>query len=464
MKRLTNRLIRAILYVLALFPLASVVFGWLTANFLTGVGIFFAEIICLAVIALLPAYVGNYREYEVVSYESSRNSDPNPDRETVRETLSEGHRFPLRLACDIAFFVLSALMVFFLPREWFVGGSIVRKLFLILILLVLQMLAAKDLPSPMDIWEDIPGIFVGAVGYLALSVYLHFTSKDVSLLQTVTSVCAVAYLFMGAVALNKQSISLSMSAHSGESMRVPKQIVIRNRRIVIGFAGVVTVVSLIEPIRKLFAWLAAKLGAVLSKIFGLNYTGTVSAPPMPITTMMEPIQTAEAELAEGAAELGLFSKIFVYGFLLAVALGFVWVVFDSIKKLADKLTKWLEKLAGSVSEGFYDEKEELMSADEMRDHVKNSLLSGVKNFFKREIPWRELTGREKARRLLAITYKKRARGIKRLDSKTAKETILSADLPENKKEAFYKAYDAARYSENEISGEDMDALKKDLRL
>ena len=464
MKRLSNRLIRAVLYVLALYPPVSVVTGGMMTNLMIGVLIFFGEIICLALIALLPAYIGSYREYEVVSYESTRNNDPNPDRETVRETKTEGHRFPLRLACDIAFFILSALFVFFLPKEWIIEGSIIRKLFLIVIFLVLQMLAAKDLPAQMNLWEDIPGIFVGAVGYLLLSIYLQVTTKDVSTLQTLTCICAVAYLFMGAVALNKQSISISMSAHSGESMRVPKQIVIRNRRIVITFAGIVTVVSLIEPVRKLFVWLAAKLGALFAKIFGLNFTETVQTPPMTMATMMEPVQTADTELIDSVTEMGLFSKIFVYGFLIAVALGFVWVVFDSIRKLADKLTQWLEELAGSVSEGFYDEKEELMSADEMRDHVKNSLLSGVKNLFRRETPWRELSGREKARRLLSLTYKKRTRGISRLMSKTAKEAILSADLPENKKETFYKAYDAARYSENEISGEDMDALKKDLRL
>ncbi len=464
MKRLSKRLIRALLFVLALFPPVSVALGWLTTNLFVGIGIFFIEIMLLALIALLPAYVGNYREYEVVSYESTRNNDPNPDRETVRETMTEGHRIPVRLIADIAFFVVSALIVFFLPKEWFVAGSMIRKLFLIAILLVLQMIAAKDLPAQTNLWEDIPGVFVGAVGYLFLSIYLHVATKDVSALQALTSVCAVIYLFMGAVALNKQSISISMSAHSGESMRVPKQIVIRNRRIVLSFATLVTVVSLIEPIRKLFVWLAAKLGALLAKIFGLNYSATEATPPMPLATMMEPVQTADMEMAENAAEMGLFSKIFVYGFLLIVALGFVWVVFDAIKKLADKLTKWLEKLAGSVSEGFYDEKEELMSADEMRDQIKNSLLAGVKGFFRRETPWRDLSGREKARRLLSIMYKKRAGKIKNLKSKTAKEAIYLADVPENGKETFYKAYDAARYSDNEISGEDMDALKKDLRL
>ncbi len=464
MKRLANRLIRAILYVLALFPPVSIVVGWLTTNLLVGVLIFVCEILCLALIALFPAYIGSYREYEVISYESTRNNDPNPDRETVRKTKTEGHRFPLRLAADIAFFIASALFVFFLPKEWIVEGSIIRKLFLIVILLVLQMLAAKDLPAQENLWEDIPGIFVGAVGYLLLSIYLQVTEKDVSTLQTLTCICAVAYLFLGAVALNKQSISISMSAHSGESMRVPKQIVIRNRRIVLTFAGVVTVVSLIEPVRRLFVWLASKLGSLFVKIFGLNYTETAQTPPMTMATMMESVGSAETELVDSVTEMGLFSKIFVYGFLILVAVGFIWIVFDAIKKLADKLTKWLEKLAGSVSEGFYDEKEELMSADEMRDHVKNSLLSGIKNLFRRETPWHDLTGREKARRLLSITYKKRARGVNRLRSKTAKEAIYAADLPENKKETFHKAYDAARYSDNEISGEDMDALKKDLRL
>lgn len=464
MKRLLKRMIRALLFVLALYPPVSIVLGWLMQNLFVGIGIFFIEIAVLALIALLPAYIGNYREYEVVSYESARNSDPNPDRETVRETMAEGHRIPVRLIADIAVFVASALIVFFLPKEWFVDGSVVRKLFLIAIFLVLQMVAAKDLPAHANLWEDIPGIFVGAVGYLLLSIYLHVTAKDVSALQALTSVCAVVYLFMGAVALNKQSISFSMSAHSGESMRVPKQIVIRNRRIVLSFATLVTVVSLIEPVRKLFVWLAAKIGALLAKIFGLNYTATEAPPPMPVSTIMEPMQAANMEMAENAAEMGLFSKIFVYGFLLLVALGFVWVVFDAIKKLADKLTKWLEKMAGSVSEGFYDEKEELMSADEMRDQIKNSLLSGVKGFFKREKSWRDLSGREKARRLLSITYKKRAGKIKNLKSRTAKEAICLADLPENRKETFYKAYDAARYSDSEISGEDMDALKKDLRL
>ncbi len=464
MNRLTGRLIRALLYVLALFPPVIVLFGWIVNSLYLGAFIFAGEIFLMSLIALLPAYIGNYREYEVVRYENARNNDPNPDKELIRQTMSEGHRFPLRLFADIAFFLVSAIAVLFLPKEWFIGGSLIRKLFFIAILLVLQLVAAKDLPAPSNIWEDIPGMFIGAVGYLFLSVYLHFTTKDVSALQTLTSVCAVLYLFIGGVALNKQSISLSMSAHSGESMRIPKLIVIRNRRIVLTFASVVTVVSLIEPVRRLFSWLARQLGMLLSKLFGLNPVASDSMPPMPMSTMMEPMVTAAPEMEQATAEIGLFSKIFVYGFLILVALGFMWVVFDAIKKLVDKVTKWLEKLAGSVSEGFYDEREELMSADEMRDQIKNSLLSGVKGLFKREKAWRDLTGREKARRLLSITYKKRAGKIKNLRAKTAKEAIMASDVPENRKDAFYKAYDAARYSSHEIPGEDMDALKKELKL
>ena len=195
MKRLTRRLIRAVLFVLAVFPPVIAVFGWFVTNLYAGAAILAAEIFLLSLIALLPPYIGNYREYEVVTYEQARNNDPNPDKETVREVKSEGHRIPIRLIADIAFFVGTSLFVFLLPNDWFIASSIIRKLAVILILLILQMMAAKDLPAISCIWEDIPGIFIGAVGYLILSVYLQVTSKDVSALQTLTSVCAVAYLF-----------------------------------------------------------------------------------------------------------------------------------------------------------------------------------------------------------------------------------------------------------------------------
>lgn len=463
MKKLFSRLHRSLLLILALLPVVSVVMRWLTVNLFTGVGIWMMEMFLLSMITLLPAYVGSYREYEVVSYENARNNDPNPDREVVHTLMSEGHRFPIRLVSDIAFMVLSICIVLFLPREWFVGASLTRKLFFILVCLIFQLVAAKELPSPVFIWSDIAGVLLGSIAYLALAVYLHFSKNAPPALQTLISVSAVLYLFLGTVALNKQSILLSMSAHQGEGQSVPKQIVIRNRRIVISFASLVTIVSLIDPIRRFFAYLAQKLGWLLSRIFGLH-SAPVEAPAAFHATMPEPVQMAGEMYEETAGDMSLLSKIVVYGFLGLVALGFLYVVFDGIKKLADKLTKWLEQLVGNVSEGFYDEKEELMSADEMRDQIKNNLLSGIKNLFARETPWRELDGRERTRRLLKLFYKKRAGKISNLRAKTAKEAIFEGDAPDGSREAFYRMYDLARYSDHPVKSEEADALKKDLKL
>ena len=97
MKKLFSRLHRSLLLILALLPVVSVVMRWLTVNLFTGVGIWMMEMFLLSMITLLPAYVGSYREYEVVSYENARNNDPNPDREVVHTLMSEGHRFPIRL-------------------------------------------------------------------------------------------------------------------------------------------------------------------------------------------------------------------------------------------------------------------------------------------------------------------------------------------------------------------------------
>ena len=168
MKRLTARLHRALLIILALLPIVSVVMRWLTVSLYTGVGIWAAEIFCLSIITLLPAYVGSYREYEVVSYENSRNNDPNPDREAVHTLMKEGHRFPIRLFADIAFMALGVVAALFLPKDWFVSSSLIRKLFFCLVCLVLQLVSAKDLPSPLFLWGDVAGIFIGATGYLAL--------------------------------------------------------------------------------------------------------------------------------------------------------------------------------------------------------------------------------------------------------------------------------------------------------
>jgi len=325
------------------------------------------------------------------------------------------------------------------------------------------LLAAHDLPSSVFAWEDIPGIFLGVLGYFCMALFLHFTKQDVSRLKLLISLCAVAYLFFGAVALNRQSVVISMSAHSGDDRKLPKLILIRNRRIVISFAVIVTVVSMVSPIKRAVIWFFSRIGDLVRWIRALFGHESNQNVPLPVSTMMQPL-AAETGVAETVAEVSEDSYLIVYIFFAIIGLSLLFLIYEGIKKLSKKLSKWMEQFAHNVGEGFYDEREELMTAEEMRDKLKGSLKRGFESLFKRDKPWKELDGRERARRLMKTYYKKRTGKVKNLRAKTAREVLGESKVSEENKKLFSEAYETARYSEHAVSAESMEELKKDLRL
>ena len=464
MKKVTVRIHRALLFVLAILPIAAALYGLLLEDILFGAGWLLAQTALMALLTLLPAFIGNYREYEGVKYEGSRGSDPNPDREAVHMLMKEGHRFPLRMTADLTVVLGLFVLAFFLPKSVFIGGTLVRRMFFAFLSTFCVLLAAHDLPSPVYIWEEIPGMLLGVLGYFGMSLYLQFTAKDVQTLRVLISVCAVLYLFFGAVALNKQSIAASMSAHSGEGRKIPRLIAVRNRRIVISFAALITAVSLVNPIRKAVLWVFRMIGKGIlwvRMLFGYKPSTNTS---LPFEAGMEILSGGETEVAEVAAEAVEESNLIVYLFLGFVGLAFLYLMFEMFKKLSKRLSDWMERFAHNVSEGFYDEKEELMTADELRDKLKNSLKNGFESLFKREKAWKDLDGRERARRLMKTYYKKRTGKVGNLRAKTAREVLSEGKVSEENQKLFSKAYEIARYSGHEVDAESMDQLKKDMKL
>lgn len=307
-------------------------------------------------------------------------------------------------------------------------------------------------------------MLLGAVGYLGAAIYLHFTITDVSRVKPLITVCAVLFLFLGGVTLNRQSIRASMSTHAGEANRAPREIVRRNRRIVLSFATLVTVVSLVEPIRAAANWCLARVGAFFRWISALLSRGGDATATMPeLGGMAIPAGETAAQVAE-TAESSPFADILTYAFLGLVALGFVWMLFDRIRALINRLSEWLEKFAGSVNEGFYDEREQLMSADEVREDMKKRLRERMKQLFTRETPWEKLDGRGRARRLLRDFYKKRMRKTSNLRTRTAREAIFAGDAARADRKAFAAFYEEARYSEHAVDAARADQFKKDLKL
>lgn len=117
-----------------------------------------------------------------------------------------------------------------------------------------------------------------------------------------------------------------------------------------------------------------------------------------------------------------------------------------------------------MNEGFYDEREQLMSAEEVRENMKKRLRERMKQLFTRETPWEKLDGRGRARRLLRDFYKKRMRKASNLRARTAREAIFEGDAARADREAFADFYDEARYSAHEVDAARADQFKKDLKL
>lgn len=467
MKRIISRLHRTLMFFLALTPACAFLFRALLSGFWLGPAWMLLQTAVAAILTLLPAYVGNYKEYEIVRYEGgASSSDPNPDRETRHEIVKEGRRFPLRLAADLVLVALNlALCLIVIPRSAFASVNVFYRVGFTLLMAVLMLLSMNNIATAQCLWLDVPGVMIGAFGYLVMALYLKFTKSDVTALTPFICACAVVYLFFGSVSLNRQSIAMSMSTHAGDRARAPRQIARRNRRIVLTFAAAVTGVSLVSPIRSAILWCFARMGDAVKWFLRLlrGSGGSDEAAPFPMEAMFATPDSAPAAVAE-IAEPSKSSEIIVYIFLGVVALGLLWMIFDGIRKLVNKLTKWMERFAAGVNEGFYDEREELMSAEELRNRIKSGVRDRVRSLLARETPWEKLTGRERARRLMRDYYKKRARKVTDLRSLTAREAVRAADGESETGERFVRLYERARYSSRDVDAEEADRSKKDMKL
>ena len=69
------------MYLLCVMPVCAFLLRLLMGtNLWYGAAWLCAQTMLAALLALLPAYIGDYREYEVVKVEGGAGGDPNPDR------------------------------------------------------------------------------------------------------------------------------------------------------------------------------------------------------------------------------------------------------------------------------------------------------------------------------------------------------------------------------------------------
>ncbi len=471
MKQLLLRFERGLMYLLVLMPAVTLVMRLMTAQAFLGPAIWAGITALICILALLPPFIGNYTETEVIRYEGglNRGNDPNPDRESRHEIIKQGHRFPLRMAAYILYLLVTLFVLLLLPKRLFQDAKPLLSWAFAGVLLILEFMCMLTISGSYCFWTELPGILMGFVSYTGIALYLHLSKADNASLSLFIGICSIAYIFMGGVCLNRQSLSVSSSAGQDAKKRhAPRQVVRRNRAIVLGFAAFVTLTSFVGPIREGARWLWARFTDLLKWVAWLLRGGQEVSEGNLETILqqqggprVDPAQIEqELEELEG---LSVWDKIFLYGFFGLVGVGLIWIIISWLVKLSKKLSELLERFAHSVNEGYYDEKENLMDASEARKRLRDALRERVKGLFTRPTPWEKLNGRERARRLVQTLYRKRSGKIGGIRSLTAREALSLMNLKSDAGQKAGEAYDRARYSPHDVDAAQMDALRKEIR-
>ena len=325
--------------------------------------------------------------------------------------------------------------------------------------------AMLTLPGNDCVWTQLPGVVLGFLNYTVMALVLHF-GEPARETEYLMGACALAYVFMGGISLNRQGLSTS-SGGKGEDKRPPINVVRKNRRIVIGFALAVSAASFVKPIKAAALWVWAQIKTLMSWIAWLLRGGQDVVEEGNIDALLQRGDQAvkiNPENIEAEADIGGIStmdKIFLIAFFSIVGLGALWLIFSGLAKLSKKLSELLERFRVQATQGYYDEKENLMEGDENRRRARDMFRDRLKNLFKRETPWEKLSAREKARRLVKNLYRRQGGKINGLKTLTARQAI--EQIGPKCARQLSEVYDVARYSELPVEEDSVNELKKELR-
>ena len=169
---------------------------------------------------------------------------------------------------------------------------------------------------------------------------------------------------------------------------------------------------------------------------------------------------------EEAAEPSLFAIIMEkVAFVIAAAALLALVVLGAIAiykgviRLWKRLMAYLQRYAHDAGEDYIDEAESTLNWDERSQSIRDQLQKAFKR--KEKTPrWEDMNGRDRVRWL----YQQFLRRKTDARQKTAREALLSdPGYSRTQAQAFAQTYEKARYSTQEVTKEDADALRKTIK-
>ena len=476
MKRFVRKLLEALYFLLCFGPVPLVV-GYAVGG--NGFPLFVVSALTIPaafVISLLPASVGGKeRPQDVFVEKKSSSSDPDPDRSLRRDTHEDTVRRRLKLpvravVCVIAMLALGAFLLIwpvsltapgFFPKmvadRSMLGeeGPFTRTI-MCLVPVAMLPLALRFIVTGSSV--DTRNFGVGAAIYGVAGV-AAYVMRD-SFLTGLLAVSGAVFLAVSLWVLNGQAMRIGAASRIG--VKPPRDMRKKNRILLIILFAFAALVASFNWLKEKLAWLGTELVKILWEIFmwlgehmgaqtsggGGGGGGMGDLAGLGGDTQPSPFWEAMTYVAYVVAAV-------VLAFLLFLMFR---RIYQLLKILIKRIRDYLSRFAQSVGEDYQDEQESLLDWGEMQRDAADAFRRRVKSIFARDKKWTDMDGREKARHVVRVLYR---RAKNNGDSRTLREALPDFNTPDP--EALAGAYEMARYGDEAPDGALLDKLKKDVR-
>ena len=305
------------------------------------------------------------------------------------------------------------------------------------------------------LWQEWPsgywigGIIIGLIGQIVV-YYDPFKALSLPLKLIFVLLILMYFLMMN-------YISLRIANHGRE--KAPAAMIRRNRLLTFLLFVPALLISCWGPIGEMLTRIWEKIKEGLAMLIAL-LMGTPDAPRGEGTTDGG---MNLGELMDEGARTGDFwefleKALYIVAYIAAAGLLLfaVWFLGKRLIRVIRFLLRKMKAYQDSASDDYTDEAESTLDWDERADKLKNR----VKNLFRRKpakTPWDQLDGQGKIRRL----YEQWAEKHHPASALTAREALLEHSGGDAR--GFADLYDAARYGDKKIAGEQAEEIRQKMR-
>ncbi|MBQ4073733.1 MAG: DUF4129 domain-containing protein [Clostridia bacterium] len=271
----------------------------------------------------------------------------------------------------------------------------------------------------------------------------------------------VLYLFCFLTMMNRQGLRSGMhgSQKAPAVMRRRNQLLLLALFIPAALAACWGVLG--RLLDELWHWIGRLIGNAVSWLMSLLESDQIAMVEGPMGMPQQNL----GGLMEAEGEKSMFSQIIEIVFIvmasilaLAALIVFIWFLGKKFLALIDLIKQRLRRFAAASAEDYVDEAESTLDMDEQA----KLLRAKIKKAFSRprQIPWDELDGRARVRRLYQqfLQKKPQVRGL------TAREALhQEKKYSQAQAASFADLYEKARYSRHDIAAEAADQLRRQVK-